>query len=271
MKNILTFVIPVRHQDTAKNWPRIKKTLSETVSSIASQDKDGWRAIIVANRGADLPDLPKGFEVKSVDFPPNEVPQPGTVAKERLYDSIRIDKGRRVLAGMLYAGEMGHVMAVDGDDFVSRKLTSFVAANPNANGWYFRDGYVWSEGGRILYKFTDFSRLCGTSHIVRADLYQLPPSAEAADETYIKQMLGSHLFLHDHLDKTGNPLAPLPFVGAIYRAGHVDSSIKSGGTLSQYFFRKQMLTSPAMLYDRVSRLHLKTGRIDSEFMGAPAS
>jgi hypothetical protein len=266
MKNILTFVIPMRHQDTAKSWQRIRKNLSETIASITNQDSDGWKAIIVANHGADLPDLPKGFDVKRVDFPPNELPEPGTVEKEQIYDAIRIDKGRRLLAGMLHAGEMGHVMTVDNDDFISRRLTSFVAANPKANGWYVRDGYVWSDGGRILFQFTDFSRLCGTSHIVRSDLYQLPSSLETADETYIKRMIGSHLFLHDHLDQTGNPLEPLPFVGAIFRTNHPESGSQSS-TLKRYFFRRQMLTNPKVFYHRVRRLHLKTRRIDEEFMG----
>jgi hypothetical protein len=270
MKNILTFVIPVRHQDTAKSWQQIRKNLNETIASIANQDSDGWKAIIVANHGAALPDLPKGFDVKRVDFPPNELPEPGTVEKEQIDEAIRIDKGRRLLAGMLHAGEMGHVMTVDNDDFVSRRLTSFVAANPKANGWYVRDGYVWGDGGRILFLFTDFSRLCGTSHIVRADLYRFPSSLETADETYIKRMIGSHIFLHDHLDETGNPLEPLPFAGAIFRTNHPESGSRSG-TLKQYFFRKQMLTNPTVLYNRVRRLHLKTSRIEKEFMGVATS
>ena len=72
------------------------------------------------------------------------------------------------------------------------RLTSFVAENPLANGWYVRDGYIWSDGGRLLYRSDEFFRICGTSHIIRANLFQLPPSFEAADETYIRRMLGSH-------------------------------------------------------------------------------
>jgi hypothetical protein len=271
VKNILTFVIPVRHQDTAKDWQRLKRQLGETVASIACQDREGWKAIVVANYGADLPDLPKGFEVKRVDFPPNPKPSPETATKEEIHDVTRIDKGYRVLAGMLHAGEMGHVMVVDNDDFVSRRLTSFVAASPKANGWYLRDGYVWGEGGRTLFLFTDFSRLCGTSHIVRADLYELPGSFESADENYVRYMLGSHAFLHDHLDKTGNPLAVLPFAGAVYRTNHGESLSGSGSTLRRYFFRRKMLTSPTMFYDRVRRLHLKTSGIEREFMGVATS
>jgi hypothetical protein len=268
MKNILTFVIPVRHQDTARDWQRIKRQLGDTIRSIAQQDSDGWKAVIVANEGADLPDIPNGFEVKRVNFPPASIPDSHATPSEKIFDAIRLDKGRRILAGMLHAGEMGHVMVVDNDDFVSRRLTSFVAANQDANGWYFYDGYVWGEGGRILFLFPDFSHLCGTSHIIRADLYQLPSSLESADENYIKQMLGSHIFVDDHLKKTGNPLSRLPFPGAIYRTNHAESISFSGSTLKQYFFRKQMLTSPAVFYERVRRLQLKNSRIEREFMGA---
>ena len=169
---------------------------------------------------------------------------------------------------MLHAGEMGHVMVVDCDDFVSRRLTSFVAANSQENGWYMRDGYVWDEGGRILFLFPDFSHLCGSSHVIRADLYQLPSSFDAADELYIKRMLGSHIFLREHLDQTGNPLVPLPFPGAIYRTNHSESVSRSGSTLTKYFFRRQILTNPAVFYQRVRRLQLKTPRIEKEFMGS---
>ena len=268
MKSVLTFIIPVRHQEIAKDWRAIRRQLSDTIRSIANQDAEGWRAVVVANYGADLPDMPRGFEVKRVDFPPNPMPRRETLTEEEIYDVTRIDKGRRVLAGMLHAGEMGHVMIVDSDDFVSRRLTSFVAENAKADGWYFRDGYVWGEGGRTLFLFTDFSRLCGTSHIIRADLYDLPASLELADEKFVKYMLGSHVFFHDHLVKMGHPLAVLPFAGAVYRTNHADSVIGSGSTLRRYFFRKKMLTSPSMFYDRVRRLRLKTSEIEREFMGA---
>ncbi len=84
-----------------------------------------------------------------------------------VYEAIRADKGRRVLAGMLQAGAMGHVMIVDDDDFVSCRLAGFVAANLAETGWYLKHGYVWTEGSRLLFRHDDFSHLCGTSHIIR--------------------------------------------------------------------------------------------------------
>ena len=158
-------------------------------------------------------------------------------------------------------------MVVDDDDLVSPRLTSFVAATPMAFGWYIRNGYVWS-GGSLLYHHGDFSRLCGTSHIVRADLYRLPSNLETADETYIRRMLGSHVFLHDHLAEIGMPLAPLPFPGAVYRTGHIGAHSGSVGVFQSYILHRYLLRSPVELIRRVCRLQLKTKAIRRTFFDA---
>ena len=229
MKNVLTFVIPVRHQDNARDWRRVKQILAQTVCSISAQEGEGWKAVIVANHGADLPPLPHRFDVKRVDFAPNAMHEQGNLDREEFWEAFRIDKGRRVLAGMLHAGDVGHFMIVDDDDFVSRKLTSFVANNSNSNGWVIRDGYIWSEGSGFLFLHPDFSGLCGSSHIIRADLYKLPPSIDAASGFDITRLLGSHRFIHGYLDAEGTPLAPLPFPGAIYRVGNAQSHSRTPG------------------------------------------
>jgi len=267
MKNILTFIIPVRHPDNVNDWSQLKRKLNETVRSILNQDRDGWKAIFVANHSAELPDLPKGFEVKRVDFPPNQLYKEGNGKKELFYEALRFDKGRRILAGMLSAGEMGHVMIVDDDDFINHRLTSFVGSNRDANGWYIRDGYVWSDGGHLLYRFSDFSRLCGTSHIIRADLYKLPTSFEAADDVYIRRVLGSHIFLHDDLDASGTPLEPLPFIGAVYRIGHAEATTQTNNIFKQFFLHKYLLKKPWELCRRISKLRIKTQEIEREFFG----
>lgn len=264
MKNVLTFIIPVRHPANAKDWPQLKAQLSETVSSISQQTQQGWKAVIVANNGADLSALPPGFEVKYVDFPPNPMHEQGCGDLEDFRNAVRLDKGRRILAGMLHAGDMGHAMVVDDDDFISRNLTSFVAANPKANGWYIHDGYIWS-GGNLLYRYAGFSRLCGSSHIIRANLYRLPARFEDADDGYVRRMLGSHVFIHDHLDAEGTPLAPLPFPGAVYRTGHGEFYSRSSTILKKFFWQKDVLSNPLKLCRRLLNLRWRTQRIRQEF------
>jgi hypothetical protein len=241
--------------------------MAATVRSVASQTNDNWKAVIVANHGADLPELPERFDVKWVGFPYEPLPDEGKVGKEAVYDAVRRDKGRRVLAGMLHAGKVGHFMVVDYDDFVSSRLTSFIAENPSANGWYIKDGYVWSSGGKLLYLYSDFSRFCGTSHIIRADLYKLPETFEAASDEYIRRMLGSHIFIHDHLDQSGTPLASLPFVGAMYRVGHADAGSKSNGVIIHFFLKRWLLKKPLELARRLLRLRYLTRGVRMEFCG----
>lgn len=267
MQNILTFIIPVRHPDNSKCWAQLKKNLTDTIRSISAQDAPNWKAVIIVNYGAELPELPAGFEVKRVDFPPNPLHEQGEADDETFYESVRFDKGRRILAGMLHAGQMGHVMVVDDDDFVSRSLTGFVTRNHTANGWYIHNGYVWGDGGRLLYLYTGFENFCGTSHIIRADLYNLPNTFEAASDTYIKQMLGSHIYIKGNLDKVGQPLAPLPFVGAVYRIGHSGAHSQSASLLPHFFLHRWLLKKPGELSRRILRLRFMTGGVRQEFFG----
>ncbi len=267
MGPVLTFIIPVRHQENCGDWPALKAQLTDTLRSISAQDDSNWNAVIIANHGADLPDLPTGFHVTRVDFPPNTLHEQGKADKETFFESVRFDKGRRILAGMLDAGTMGHVMVVDDDDFVSRRLTSFVAANQQANGWYIQNGYVWGDQGKLLYLYDGFSAFCGTSHIIRTALYELPPTIEAASDTYIKQILGSHIQIDEYLKRQGTPLEPLPFVGAVYRIGHFFSHSRSTDLLSHFFFHRWLLKRPIELVRRLSRLRLVTKSVRREFFG----
>jgi hypothetical protein len=264
---ILTFIIPVRHQDSVSDWGSLKKKMAETIRSVASQHNENWKAVIVANRGADLPELPDRFDVKWVDFAYSPLPDEGKEGKEAVYEAIRLDKGRRILAGMLHAGSMGHVMVVDYDDLVSNQLASFVAENRTMNGWFLKKGYVWGDGGKLLYVYTDFSRFCGTSHIIRSDLYNLPESFEAASDKYIRRILGSHMFLHDDLNRVGTPLSPLPFIGAVYRIGHSEAASKSEGLISHFFRERWLLKKPGELMRRILCLRLLTHEVRNEFFG----
>ena len=268
MRNFLTFVIPVRHPDNSRNWADLKLKLAETINSISKQDHAGWKAVIVANHGSDLPPIPEGFEVKWVDFPPNPHADMSKAGKEAFYESVRLDKGRRILAGLLHArDDMGHVMGVDEDDFVSRKLTRFVAQHSEEPGWYLHEGFIWGDGGKLLYKYRGFSSFCGTSHIIRSDLYKLPRTLGEASETYIKQTLGSHLYIERILAEAGTPLKPLPFIGATYRIGHVGSASRSSNLLRHFFLRRGHLKKPVDLLRRSLSLRMVTHEIRAEFFG----
>lgn len=267
---LLTFIIPVRHQDNARDWNLLKANLTQTVASIANQTNNDWRGIIVANEGADLPDLPERFGVQRVTFPPNNLHEIDKADIEQVYDAFRADKGRRVLSGMLAARDSRFFMIVDDDDFISSRIVQHVSENPDANGWTIDRGYIWDDGGSLLLGYDDFNHLCGTSLIVRADLYGLPERFEDASLDWIKSMLGSHVRIADILAKGGTPLATLPFHGAVYRVAHGGSHSKAPSLVKKYFLSREALKRPRRLLRNLGKLRLVDETVRREFFGRPA-
>ena len=264
---LLTFIIPVRHQDNARDWGLLKANLAETVRSIANQTSADWRGIIVANEGADLPALPDRFEVEWVTFPPNDMHERGGATVEDFREAFRVDKGRRVLKGMLRARQSCFFMIVDDDDFVSSRLVRFVSENRDANGWFIDRGYIWDHGGRLLLGHDDFNHLCGTSLIIRSDLYRLPERFEDASIEWIKSMLGSHVRIADILAGQGTPLAKLPFRGAIYRVAHGGSHSRAPSVVATYFLSWKALKRPRRFLRNAGKLRLLGGSAKREFFG----
>jgi len=267
MNTIVTFIIPVRHQANSKDWGRLKANLTQTIASIAAQTNPNWRAVIIANEGADLPDMPGGFEIVRVDFPPNSMHEQGENDKEVFHDAVRLDKGRRILMGMLHRQDTAFYMTVDDDDFISNRLVSFIAQNVTANGWMISEGYIWGDGGNLLYIHHNFSNFCGTSLIIRSDLYHLPGSFEAASAEYIKTMLGSHVKISNVLMEKGTPLAKLPFRGAVYRIGHAGSHSRSPKFIRLYFLNKYLVIRPHKLLRNLFNLRFVDASFKKEYFG----
>ena len=266
----LTFLIPVRHPDNSPDWSRLKANLAQTVGSIAAQTHSDWRGIIIANEGADLPPLPERFSVEWVQFPPNLRHEKVGGSTEDFLDAFRVDKGRRVLKGMLRARDSRFFMIVDDDDFVSARITQFVADHPNANGWTVDLGYVWDDGGKILYRHHQLNHVCGSSLIIKSDLYGLPENFEAATREFIMTMLGSHRRIGSILAERGTPLAALPFPGTIYRVAHKGSHSQTPSILRQYVFSRGMLRRPHRLLRNLIRLRRVDTAVKREFFGEVA-
>jgi hypothetical protein len=273
MSTILTFIIPVRHQDNAKDWNLLKLNLAQTLRSISSQTVSNWRAVVVANEGADLPIMPDNCEALRVNFPPNQLHdfERGSKSRDAALDAFREDKGRRVLAGMLHAKATRFFMIVDDDDFVSSNLAQFVSKNESANGWKLTEGYIWGDGGRILYIKDDFSNVCGTSLIISRELYSLPEKFEDASIDYIKTMLGSHMQPQRILAERGSALEALPFRGAIYRVGHAGSHSSSPSLLRQFLLSKRYYVSPKLFVRSLLKFRWLTKSILEEYFGSQFS
>lgn len=265
---LLTFVIPVRHQDNASDWARLKANLTQTIASISAQSGDDWRALIVANEGADLPDLPERFEAVRVTFPPNELHALGSGPHGAFLDAFRIDKGRRVMSGLLAARDSEYFMIVDDDDFVSARVTDHVRANRGANGWVVTRGWIWSDGGPWLLQHNDFNHVCGSCLVVRSDLYDLPDSLENADCEFMMAFLGSHYSVPKLFAQKGAPLASMPFRAAIYRVGHPGSHSQTPGLFRKYVLTRTKLRRPWRALRELARIRRLDGATRAEFFGA---
>lgn len=269
MSGSLTFVIPVRHYDSVSDWNGVCDRLEITLHSIAAQTSDNWQCIVVANRGSSLPPLPAQVSVEWVDLPLTILPSPAQ-DREAYHHAIRLEKGNRVLAGMMAAPRDGFAMVVDYDDLVSRHLAELVKNNPQANGWYFDSGWIF-DGSRVIFRQSKhFNHLCGTSHLIRTDLYQLPDRIEDASPDYIRRYMGSHRFIAEDLAARGAPLEPLPLTGAIYRIGYRGNTSGNSTILKQRILRRGNL-NPRELWRTVSNLSLLDNEIQRNyFAGGPA-
>jgi glycosyltransferase involved in cell wall biosynthesis len=264
----LTFIIPVRHQENSANWDGLVQNLKQTIRSICAQRNSDWKAIIVANQGAVLPELPKNFDVCFVDFPPNELHMRGSADLEVFREAFRLDKGRRLLAGIKHAADTKYFMFVDDDDFVHCDLTQFVSENMGENGWYINEGLIWEDNSKLLMKRTEFHLLCGTCYIVRSDLLALKKFERDIEFKYIKRTLGSHINMKGDLDKNRTPLKPLPFRGAVYRVGHADAHSKSKGIIRTFLPKTSILRAPKAFMKFVINFRWLNSKLKRTYFGA---
>ena len=118
-----------------------------------------------------------------------------------------------------------------------------------------------------LLGYDDFNHLCGTSLIIRSDLYGLPERFEDASLEWIKTMLGGHTSIAEILAERGAPLATLPFRGAVYRVAHGGSHSQTPSLLVQYFLNRAELRRPKRMLRNASRLRLVGRDAKREFFG----
>ncbi len=231
---MLTFVIPIRHPSTIAEPQVAKRLMAETLASVAAQTHPDWSCVIAAEEDADLPDLPPKVTVIRTAIPAPDLPDI-RLDKRTNRQLVRMDKGARIMTALVAAQPRGHVMVVDYDDLVSRRLAELCAAEPEAAGWFFDSGWLYS-GGAFMSAYPErFSRLCGTSIIVHSRLLKIPRRPEDIDFDYAGRTLGDHIFIRPDLEETGVQLERLAFPGAVYRMGHANSASFSVSMLGQIF------------------------------------
>ena len=202
---MLGFVIPLRGKAASNDWQMVTRLVARTVRSVCNQTCDDFRIVLVCH---DIPDL--GFTHPRLDIFTVETP---------VYPDLRRrrdDRNHKTFVGIkkLLRYAPSHVMKLDADDCVSRRLAEYVGRHPNDNGWYIRRGYFHTEAMPSVHveRFR-FHKWCGSSYILKIGDMGLPD-----------QWDGTWYFKHTRMvkmqKKRGAPLAPLPFAGAVYNISH---------------------------------------------------
>jgi hypothetical protein len=216
---VLLFIIPVKRRATSTSWVELSRLFDLTLRSVCAQTSPEFRVLVVCNERPDTT-----FEHPNVDYLEVDFPSPGDE-----YGHKTEDRARRVVAGLLATRDLGatHMMSVDADDRVSRRIAEHVAAHPDRNGWFVDAGYEYVDGAdRITFRPSGFNTMCGTCNILRTSHLTLPDRLEPYE-----QMSGYDRFLSGHphavpdLAAAGTPIEPLPFPGAVYVRDRVGESI----------------------------------------------
>lgn len=222
---MLAFVTSLRHPHNSSSYNRVEELFHDSVRSWIRQLDDRFVIVVVGNRDPRVEDPHLHFV--QVDFPP-----PSALMSPRTgIPAVLQDKGSKLAVGLAMSRRLGasHIMPIDADDFVSRRIAGHVAEHPDAIGWSVR--FPW----RVNIERQAMRRHDGgTFSIVRTDLFpdpQLPLSA-TMEQLYagygdkLERWLGSHVHIGRDLG-----LPPLPFGGALYRVGTGEShsGISLGG------------------------------------------
>ena len=212
---MLAFVIRLKSKKVSSSWEQVSKLFERTLKSVCNQTSPNFRVIVVCHEKPCIEFNHSHVEYIEVDFE-----RPG-----QNLEGKRLDKARKSFIGIVRAQELNpsHIMPVDADDCISNNLAKFVNQNPQDNGWYVNKGYVYKEGDKCIYlRQYRFNQSCGTSRIIRNDLYQL--SENLTDVYQVPISILWELIRHQNKKvRGGEKLKQLPFIGAVYNIGNQEN------------------------------------------------
>ena len=274
MERILTFVIPLRSPAASRSWPKVLERLYETARSIESacSGSGDVRAVVVANRDAEIGTLPACFDIVRVDLDPPKVSVfKGESTDDDRKQAVWWDKGFKVASGMAFARQSGSkfVMSVDADDLVASDLADLPRSDPDSYGWYIDKGWLLSVGSRWGLVVDDFDNWCGTYAMVRTDLLPLETDVNTMDPAVVRSLFGHHRDLIPEMIKRNTPLQPIDYHAAVYSIGHTEGSFGRGGLLSGVLAPKKLFTRPRDFLKYLLKLRFFGTSEKTLFLGKP--
>jgi hypothetical protein len=216
---MLVFIIPIKSKKLSQSWKTVSVLFERCVKSICNQTVKDFQVIVVCNEKPEIE-----FTHPQITYIERDFPMINTDWKTK-----ELDRTRKIVTGLIHAQKLkpSHIMFVDADDCVSNRLAEFVARNSQFNGWYLKKGYMYQDGNKSMQIMRKgFHNYCGTSNIIRYDLFNLPENFDeseclkerADDNEYIKHIFDC--YRHRDIIKTlthkGAEIEPLNFPGGVY-------------------------------------------------------
>lgn len=234
--NTVSFIIPFASRAYAKNWDLACLHLNQTLKSILNS-KDSRLAIVVVGNDHPGNSLPPDHRVHFIS-----APFPNVIGNLRDTATMVKDQITKMEIGWEYVQKhlpAKYVMRLDADDLLSRKVVGFLATE-NSPGYRISDGWIWNSGDRWLIEKTErFDLLCGSSNVFRFDVAgqpvdipkicdPLPEHVKVAIPELKSTLITNrfHAFAGKAMELNGLEIEKIPFQGAVYRVGNLNSEMQ---------------------------------------------
>jgi hypothetical protein len=243
---MLVFVMALQSPAVSRDWKRVAAMCERSLLSACRQTEPDFQVILVCNEKPPMTLQSPQLQIIEGDF-----------AAPRTATERMSDKWTKLRQGCVVARAFApcHIMLMDADDMVSRRLAAFCARQPDNSGWLMRRGYVHEEGSRWLLRRENFHLLCGSSCIVHCTPDELPSHAKENSDRFLVLNQG-HTVIEQAFQGLGRPLLDLPFEGAVYEVGTGEND--SGFSLKKWPGKKEFLR-------RLVNLRLLTPGLRAEF------
>lgn len=249
---MLIFITSLKHPKVTKNIQKVYEMLDRALQSIENQTNKDFLVIIVCH---EIPVLKNKY--KFVHYLITNLKPPAQTSEslihednesvqesEKKNDLIRLDRGRKYLAGLYFAKKFNptHIMFFDADDCISSKIVETVVSNLKEKSWMIDKWYIWEEGHKFIIKTKNFHKICGTCFIYSISIFnKLPANENKVKVNWYKNFLGGHVNVPWLLERENIILSPLPYYGAVYVINNWENHSANKKQLSFIISRKKIL------------------------------
>ncbi|WP_299129285.1 glycosyltransferase family A protein [uncultured Winogradskyella sp.] len=232
---MISFIVPVKSEQVTSDWLKFSQYVEATLISICNQTDQNFKVIVVCNEKPQINFEHPNIHYVEVDFEPPV--RRDSESDKSLNRRRELDKGGKLKIGVNYATEnfdTDYIMTVDSDDFISNKIAGFVnESGTELPGWYTKNGYIHLDGKPFLLATYKFSYLCGSSVIVKPELFNYFFNVDPM--LYFDHRL---TVLNNNIE-----LTQLPFYGGVYSMANGENHFMSIANIRKFNTHNGWMTS----------------------------